>query len=119
MQRYPDIPQERRLPFFLGFGLTLWGLSMAGTLAGFFLVGMVPPAVGLGLVFLNPIYFMLMFVADFRLPARALALAFGAIAGPLLQPLGSDCGLLAAGLLAGSVAFALEEARRRRGRRQA
>ena len=119
MQRYPDIPQERRLPFFIGFGMTLWSISMSGTVAGFFLVGMVPPAVGLGLVFLNPIYFMLMFVTDFRLPARALALAFGAIAGPLLQPLGPDWGLLAAGLLAGSAAFAVEEARRRRGPTQA
>jgi predicted branched-subunit amino acid permease len=113
MQRYPDIPRERRLPFFIAFGLTLWSISMTGTIAGFFLVGMVPPAVGLGLVFLNPIYFMLMFVADFRLPARALALSFGAIAGPLLQPLGSEWGLLAAGLLAGSAAFAADEARRR------
>ncbi len=113
MQRYPDIPRERRLPFFIAFGLTLWSISMTGTIVGFFLVGMVPPAVGLGLVFLNPIYFMLMFVADFRLPARALALTFGAIAGPLFQPLGSEWGLLAAGLLGGSAAFALEEARRR------
>ena len=119
MQIYPDIPRERRLPFFIAFGLTLWSISMAGTIAGFFLVGMVPPAVGLGLVFLNPIYFMLMFVADFRLPARALALSFGAIAGPLMQPLGSEWGLLAAGLVAGSAAFAVEEVRRRRGQRQA
>jgi predicted branched-subunit amino acid permease len=116
MQRYPEIPRERRLPFFIAFGLTLWSLSMLGTLAGYFLVGMVPPAVGLGLVFLNPIYFMLMFVADFRLPARALALTFGAIAGPLLQFLGSEWGLLAAGLLGGSAAFAAEELRRRRAR---
>ena len=55
-----------------------------------------------------------MFVADFRLPTRALALSFGALAGPLLQPLGSEWGLLTAGLLAGSAAFALDEARRRR-----
>src|SRR5437763_528290 len=55
MQRYPDIPQERRLPFFIAFGLTLWSASMTGTIAGFFLVGLVPPAVGLGLVFPNPI----------------------------------------------------------------
>ena len=114
MQRYPDIPRAHRLPFFIAFGLTLWSICMLGTIAGFFLVGMVPPAVGLGLVFLNPIYFMLMFVADFRLPARALALTFGAIAGPLLQSLDPEWGLLAAGLLAGSAAFAVEEARRRR-----
>jgi hypothetical protein len=48
-----------------------------------------------------------------------LALTFGAIAGPLLQSLGSDWGLLAAGLLGGSAAFAVEEARRRRASPQA
>ena len=87
---------------------------MAMTVAGYLLVGMVPAPVALGLVFLNPIYFMLMFVADFRLPARAAALTLGAIAGPLLQPLGSEWGLLAAGLLAGSAAFGLDELHRRR-----
>ena len=114
MQRYPDMARERRLPFFLGLGLTLWSITLTSTIAGYLLVGVVPPAMALGLVFLNPIYFMLMFVADFRLPMRALALSFGALAGPLLQPLGSEWGLLTAGLLAGSAAFALDEARRRR-----
>ena len=114
MQRYPEIPRLYRLPFFIALGLTLWSITMVATVAGYLLVGMVPPAVGLGLVFLNPIYFMLMFVADFRLPARALALGLGAIAGPLLQPLGSEWGLLAAGLLGGSAAIAIDEVRRRR-----
>ncbi len=118
MQRYPEIPRLYRLPFFIALGLTLWSITMLATVAGYFLVGMVPPAVGLGLVFLNPIYFMLMFVADFRLPARALALSLGAIAGPLLQPLGSEWGLLAAGLLGGSAAVAIDEVHRRRTGRQ-
>jgi predicted branched-subunit amino acid permease len=119
MQRQADMPQQQRLPYFLGLGLTLFAITLTATFAGYFLVGIVPPAVGLGLVFLNPIYFMLMFVAEFRLPPRALALAFGAIAGPLLQFLGPDWGLLAAGLLAGSAAFFADEYRRRRLEKQA
>jgi predicted branched-subunit amino acid permease len=114
MQVYPDIPRQYRLQFFLGLGFTLWSITMVTTVAGYLLVGMVPAPVALGLVFLNPIYFMLMFVADFRLPARAFALTLGAIAGPLLQFLGPEWGLLAAGLLGGSAAFALDELRRGR-----
>ncbi len=114
MQVYPDIPRQYRLPYFLTLGFTLWSITMVMTVVGYLLVGMVPAPVALGLVFLNPIYFMLMFVADFRLPARAYALTLGAIAGPLLQPLGSEWGLLAAGLIGGSAAFALDEWRRRR-----
>ncbi|HEX3065639.1 MAG TPA: AzlC family ABC transporter permease [Dongiaceae bacterium] len=114
MQVYPDIPRQYRLPYFLTLGFTLWSITMVMTVVGYLLVGMVPAPVALGLVFLNPIYFMLMFVADFRLPARAYALTLGAIAGPLLQPLGSEWGLLAAGLIGGSAAFALDELRRRR-----
>jgi predicted branched-subunit amino acid permease len=114
MQVYPDIPRQYRLPYFLTLGFTLWSITMVMTVAGYLLVGMVPAPVALGLVFLNPIYFMLMFVADFRLPARAYALTLGAIAGPLLQPLGSEWGLLAAGLIGGTTAFALDELRRRR-----
>ncbi len=114
MQIYPDIPRQHRLPYFLALGFTLWSITMVTTVVGYLLVGMVPAPVALGLVFLNPIYFMLMFVADFRLPARAFALTLGAIAGPLLQPLGPEWGLLAAGLFAGTAAFALDEMRRRR-----
>ena len=114
MQIYPGIERQYRLPFFLGLGFTLWSITMVTTVVGYLLVGMVPAPVALGLVFLNPIYFMLMFVADFRLPARAFALTLGAIAGPLLQPLGPEWGLLAAGLLGGTAAFALDEVRRRR-----
>jgi predicted branched-subunit amino acid permease len=113
MQVYPDIPRQYRLPYFLTLGFTLWSITMVMTVVGYLLVGMVPAPVALGLVFLNPIYFMLMFVSDFRLPARAYALTLGAIAGPLLQPLGSEWGLLAAGLIGGSAAFALDELRRR------
>ena len=114
MQSQGVMPQRERLPYFLGLGLTLFAITLTATFAGYFLVGLVPRSVGLGLVFLNPIYFMLMFVAEFRMPLRALALIFGAIAGPLFQFLGPDWGLLAAGLLAGTAALFADEFRRRR-----
>jgi predicted branched-subunit amino acid permease len=64
--------------------------------------------VTLGLVFLNPIYFMLVFVADARHRARILALVVGAVTGPPLHLVSPDWGLLATGVLAGSLAFAAD-----------
>ena len=61
-----------------------------------------------GLVFLNPIYFMLVFVADARHRARILALVIGALAGPPLHLVSADWGLLITGVVAGSIAFAAD-----------
>ena len=64
-----------------------------------------PLYVTLGLVFLNPIYFMLVFAADARRRARLLALVLGAVAGPSLYLVATDWSLLLTGLSAGSLAF--------------
>lgn len=114
MRHFPSMPPEARLPHYLGFGLVLWSSTLATTAFGFGLSDLVPQSVTLGLVFLNPIYFMLIFVADFRRPGRALALGFGAVAGPLLHLLDPDWGLLATGLIAGTAAFLLAELQRAR-----
>lgn len=114
MQRCPAMPHERRLPYFVGFALLLWLATLAATAFGYLLAAHVPQYVTLGLVFLNPIYFMLIFVADFRQPERALALGLGAITGPLLHLVDADWGLLATGLLAGTGAFLITLWRQRR-----
>src|SRR5690606_10853735 len=116
MRRFPSLPPEARLPHYLGFGLVLWSSTLATTAFGFGLADLVPQSVTLGLVFLNPIYFMLIFVADFRQTGRALALGFGAVAGPLLHLVDPDWGLLATGLIAGTAAFLIAEWHRARRR---
>jgi predicted branched-subunit amino acid permease len=108
MQRGVTMPRPSRLSFYGGLALTLWLVTLAATAAGFFLATLMPDAVALGLVFINPLYFMLLFVADLRWRARALALGFGALVGPLLQPVAQDWGLLLTGLLAGTAAFLVD-----------
>jgi predicted branched-subunit amino acid permease len=105
MQRCPQLPRAQRLGYLVSLGATLWLITVVATAVGFFLAGLLPRPVTLGLVFINPIYFMLLFTADMRRRARALALTFGAVLGPLLQPLAQDWGLLATGLIAGTAAF--------------
>ncbi|NIA68205.1 AzlC family ABC transporter permease [Pelagibius litoralis] len=105
MRHCPDLPEPQRLPYFAGFAVTLWSMTLVTTAVGFYLADLLPGYITLGLVFLNPIYFMLVFVADARHRARILALAFGAVCGPLLHLVSPDWGLPLTGLLAGSLAF--------------
>ena len=112
----PALPEEERLPYFFGMSMLLWGATLATTTIGFYLADSVPFAVTLGLVFVNPIYFMLVFAADVRARPRVLALILGALAGPPLFLLDPEWSLPAAGVLAGSVALLLDRlVSRRRG----
>lgn len=108
MLRCPDLPREQRMPFFLGFAGTLWTASLIGTAVGFFAAGAVPAPISLGLVFVNPVYFMLLLMLDLRSRARRLSIVFGAIAGPLLHLVTPTWGLLLTGLLAGTLAYAID-----------
>ncbi len=120
LRELPRLPPEERMPFFLGMGIPLWVGTLVTTAVGFALAGAVPLYVTLGLVFLNPIYFMLVFAADLRLRSRILALILGALLGPPLYLVSPDWSLITAGLAAGSGAFfadRLSPGRRAGGRR--
>jgi predicted branched-subunit amino acid permease len=95
MRVCPTLQPQHRLPYFAGFGTTLWSMCLVTTALGFHLAGLLPGFVTLGLVFLNPIYFM-------------LALVVGALLGPPLHLVSPDWGLLTTGVLAGSIAFAAD-----------
>jgi predicted branched-subunit amino acid permease len=114
MRDCPRLPAAQRLPYFMGFACTLWGVTLATTACGFALAGAVPLPVTLGLVFINPIYFMLMTAADVRSRARVLAVLLGAAGGPALYLLTPDWSLLLAGVGAGSLGFLLGGGFRRR-----
>lgn len=112
MLRCPHMPPAQRLSYFIGFALTLLAGSMAGTAVGFLLSGVVPPAVSLGLIFVNPVYFMLLFLGDLRDRSRVLALVLGAGLTPVVHAVAPTWGLLITGVVAGSLAFALGRKRR-------
>ena len=105
----PLIPVRERLPYFFGLSMVLWAATLVTTVIGFLLADRVPLYVTLGLVFVNPIYFMLVFASDLRSRGRMLALAIGALLGPPLYLWNPDWSLLAAGLIAGSLAFFLDK----------
>jgi len=113
MRVCPTMRTEQRLPYYAGFAGILWVISLLATWAGFALAGAVPTYVTLGLVFINPIYFMLIMAADVRDRTRVLATLFGAVGGPALYLLTPDWSLLIAGVVGGTLGYLIG----RRGRR--
>ena len=115
MQRCPQLPVPARLPFFFGFSLVCWLASMAAVAAGFALAGSIPAWVGLGLIFLTPMYFLLILIGEAaRQPSARAALICGAVAGPLLHLAVPQWGVLLAGVIGGTAAFYVNRAHRSR-----
>lgn len=107
MRRLPDLTHDQKLPFLFGYGLLLYLGSPLFTLGGYLLAGRVPEAVTLALVFLNPLYFMVLFMVDLRSNTKILALVLGAVLGPLTFLVAPDWSLLITGLVGGTVAWML------------
>jgi predicted branched-subunit amino acid permease len=115
MMTAPRLAREDRLSWFLGCALMLWGASLVGTCVGFYAAELLPRPLTLALVFLNPLYFMLLFLQDLRDRARLLALVLGGALGAPFHLITPEWGLLAAGLIGGTLAAAISRHTRRAG----
>ena len=104
MRRGPAMTPADRPPYYAGFAGVCIGAALLGTGAGFVMAGAMSRGVTLTLVFLNPVFFTLVF-ADARGRAAILAVLAGIAAGPLFHLLSPDWGLLLTGLVAGMGAY--------------
>jgi hypothetical protein len=68
---------------------------------------MVPPAVTLGLVFINPLFFLLTFT-EVKPWVNRIAILLGCVLGPIFFMLDRDTSLLTAGLVGGTLAYFIE-----------
>ncbi len=114
VNRVPQLPAEQRLPYFVGFALFCWIACAAASAVGYFLAGQMSELVKLGLVFMNPIYFLLILTGETKAALGRLSLAAGALTGPVAYVVAPQWSLLAAGLVGGTVAYALHRWRGRR-----
>jgi predicted branched-subunit amino acid permease len=105
MRRLPGLPEPARLPWFLGFALASWLAAALATAAGHALAPRLDPALRAALLFANPLYFALLMAAELRIPAPRRAMLLGAAMAPAALLLPPAWGLLAAGLLGGTLAF--------------
>ena len=105
--RFPDLPREQRLAWFYGFTLVLMAVSALSTAAGYIGADQLPPLVRLGLVFMVPMYYLLILTGAVRERVAALGLACGAVTGPLAYLLSPQWSVPLGGLVGGSLAYAL------------
>jgi predicted branched-subunit amino acid permease len=115
MKDFQALAPERRLAYFTGFGLVCWGVAVPGTVLGYLLAGRVPSPLTAGLVFLNPLFFLLMF-AEVRQRASRLALVLGGATGPIVHLWAPGWSIIICGLAGGTAAFLLDRAIPRHGR---
>src|SRR3990172_2870765 len=97
MRRCPELPGTQRMPYFIGFAPTCVLVSVASCPIGFYLSGAFPPLLRLGFVFLTPVYFFVILIGDVRTRLAAVALACGALAGPLFHLVSAQWGILLSG----------------------
>ena len=107
MRRCPELPQGQRLSWFVGFALTNWVACLAFTAVGYALAESLPPLVRQGLVFIGPLYFVLILTGETRTRHGVLALACGAVVGPLIYLAAPQWSVLLGGLVGGTVAWGL------------
>ncbi len=107
MREFHSIEIRHRLSYFVGLGLLCWLISVPGTILGYYLAGMVPAPVTLGLVFINPLFFLLTFT-EVKPWVNRLAIFLGCIFGPIFFMVDRDTSLLTSGLVAGTIAYFID-----------
>lgn len=113
MRRCPDLPPARRMPYFAGFALALISVAVASCPVGYYLSEAFPPLVRLGFVFLTPVYFLVSLVGDARTRLAAVALACGALAGPLFHLASAQWSVMLTGFVGGTTAYLIQRRMRR------
>lgn len=107
MREFPRMSPQHRLNYFIGLALPCWLISPMGTVLGYFVAGWVPAAVTLGLVFINPLFFLLTFT-DVKPWANRIAIGLGCILGPVFYVFDADSSLLLTALVAGTLAYVVD-----------
>jgi predicted branched-subunit amino acid permease len=105
VMRFPQMPRAQRLAWWYGFTLVLVSVSALSTAAGYLGADRLPPLARLALVFMVPMYYLLILTGAVRDRAAAMGLACGAIAGPLAYLATPEWSVPLGGLAGGSAAY--------------
>ncbi len=114
MARFPAIRLEERLPWLIGFTAVCVLIATAATGLGYAIADVLSPLAKLGLIFLAPMYYLLIMLSGMRDRLSALAIASGALFGPVAWSISPDWSVLAAGIVGGTLAYGIDRELRRR-----
>lgn len=113
MARFPAMPVAARLPWLFGFTIVCISAGCAATLFGYLIADALSPLAKLGLVFLAPMYYLLVMLAGMRDRLAALSIGAGILSGPIAWMVSPDWSVLAGGVAGGTLAYALDRSLRR------
>jgi predicted branched-subunit amino acid permease len=108
MRDFPKMKPEDRLFYFTGFAFVCWAVSTPATVLGYMVAGQVPSYINLGLVFINPLFFLLTFT-EVKPRANRIAILLGGPIGLLSYLWFPDYSLLIAGLFGGTIAYLVDK----------
>ncbi len=97
------VPAERT-PYFVGFSLSLWCAGVIGSSLGHLFAADLPPALELTVLFLTPLFVLLM-MSTARRRSGQVAVVIGAILVPATMELSVEWGMLVGGIVAGTAGF--------------
>ena len=107
----PAVPRERRIPYCNGLGAGYMATATTFGFVGFCLAAGLPPLFAGTLLFLTPMSFLMSTARNARMMVDRLALVLGLSLGPLLTYLQVGLDLMWAGLVGGTVAYAVHRLR--------
>ncbi len=104
----PSLKRQDRIPFYLAHCLTIISLTVATTIAGFYIAQSLPPLYLAAALMITPLYFFLSLFHTATRKAEKYAFLFGtALAIPMMSQI-PDYALILAGLIGGSMAYFLD-----------
>ena len=102
---HKKIKQEDKLNYFIGLGGFLWFNSILCTVAGFLFSNLVSHEVLIGLVFINPMYFLIMTISNLKEKKMFFSIFFGATLSILLNNFFPGWSVLIAGIVSGTLGY--------------
>jgi len=107
----PGLPRERRVACCNGIGTTMMAVALMATIAGFEMAARLPALFAAVVLFLTPMSFLVSIARGARELLDKLALALGLLLTPVFLYFKVELGLLAAGLIAGTLAYVAQRVR--------
>ena len=104
---HQNIKQEDKFDYFVGLGGFLWANSVVCTIAGYLLSNVVSHEILVGMVFINPMYFLIMTVSNLKEKMMICSVLLGASLSIILNSVIPGWSVLVAGILAGSIGYIL------------
>ena len=100
-----NIKEDEKFNYFVGLGGFLWVNSVVCTVAGYLFSNLVPHEILIALVFINPMYFLVMTVSNLKEKKIICSIFVGATLSIFLNDAFPGWSVLIAGVLAGTLGF--------------